>query len=282
MGRRVALALLLVAALLGLLRALMAAAHVRFVAQVGAEARALSARASRTAAAPVERSDLGRLPAPVARWLEASGVVGRPRVQTAWLRQRGSFRTSADSAWMPVQAEQWFSTDPPAFVWRVDATMAHLIPIAGRDKYSGGRGQMLIKAGSLVKVVDAADDKIDQGAALRYLGETIWFPSAALGSYVSWDAIDDTHAKATMRFGGRVVSAVFTFDGAGRVVRFDASRYIGGGKDARLTPWVATCSQWRRFDGIQVPSGGEVGWAPPDGGAFVYFRWEILELRFPS
>jgi hypothetical protein len=179
---------------------------------------------------------------------------------------------------MPIHAEQWFSTDPPGFVWRVDATMVHLVPIAGRDKYADGRGQMLIKAGSFVPIVNATGEKIDQGAALRYLGETIWFPSAALGPYVSWDPVDDTHAKATLRYGGQTVSAVLTFDGAGRVTRFDANRYLGGGEHARLTPWFATCSAWRRFDGVEVPSAGEVGWNPPEGG-FAYFRWEIVELR---
>jgi hypothetical protein len=278
MGRRIALALLLsVAVLFVAARTLLTVAHTRFVARVDAEARALFAGARRVAA-PVDRADLQRLPAPVARWLEASGIVGRPRVGTVWLRQRGSFRAAADGAWMPIQAEQWFSTDPPGFVWRVDATMVHLIPIAGRDKYAAGRGQMLIKVGSLVPLVNAADDKIDQGAALRYLGETIWFPSAALGPYVSWDAIDDTHAKATMRHGEQAVAAVFTFDSRGRVVRVDANRYLGGGKDARLTRWSATCSDWRRFDGVEVPSAGEVSWNPPEGG-FSYFRWEIVELR---
>jgi hypothetical protein len=258
--------------------AVVIAAHLRFVHRVEGEARELLTVAH-PQGKPVDRSDLEPLPAPVRRWLETSGVIGRPRATTVRLRQRGQLRIKEDGAWMPVRAEQYFSVEPPAFVWRVDATMMHVLPIAGRDKYVGGHGEMLIKPGSLVTVVDARDAKIDQGALLRYLGEIIWFPSAALATGIAWDAIDASHAKVTLRDGGMTVSAVFTFDERGRVVRFDATRYMGAGPDAELTPWFATISAWRTFEGVEVPTEGEVAWDLA-AGPFTYFRWEIVDLQF--
>jgi hypothetical protein len=261
-----------------LVAAVLAGAHARFIHRVEGEARQLLTAASRAPGKVVERADLDPLPAPVRRWLEASGVLGRPRAATVRLRQRGAFRTKADAGWMPVRAEQYFSVEPPAFVWRVDATMLRVVPIAGRDRYMDGHGQMLIKAGSLVNVVDAGDAKVDQGALLRYLGEIIWFPSAALATRLSWEPIDAAQARATLRDGGVTVSAVFTFDERGRVVRFDAARYLGAGSDAKLAPWFATCSAWRTFEGVEVPSEGEVGWTLA-AGPFVYFRWEVVEVQ---
>lgn len=261
-----------------LMAALLAGARARFVARTDAEARALLAEAAKVETI-VAATELAELPAPVRRWLQASGVVGRGRAATVHLWQRGALRTKVDGAWLPAQAEQVFSVDPPAFIWRVDATMLGLLPIAGRDTYRGGHGRMLIEAGALLNIVNAADDKIDLASMLRYLGEIIWFPSAALGPYVHWKAIDDDHARADLSFGGRVVSATFTFDRRGRVVRFEASRYLGGGADAKLTPWFATCSTWRTFGGIEVPSQGEVGWQLVEG-PFVYYRWEIVDLHF--
>jgi hypothetical protein len=268
-----ALLLLLAAGLLWVTRT----AQTRFVRAVDDEARALLGQA-RPDSRVVAPDELRGLPAPVRTWLEASGVVGRPRAATVRIRQRGELRAKPGTSWMPVRAEQVFSVDPPGFVWRADATMMRVLPIAARDRYADGRGQMHIKAASLVTVVDAADDKIDLGAMLRYLGETIWFPSAALGPYISWEGIDATHARATMRYAGRTATAVLTFDGAGRVVRFDASRYLGGGPAAALTPWFASCSGWRRFDGIEIPTRGEVGWELPSG-TFTYFRWEITDAQ---
>ncbi|WP_437275254.1 DUF6544 family protein [Sorangium sp. So ce375] len=255
-----------------------AAAHARFRHEVDSEVRALLARPSEPHASSVEPSELERLPAPVRTWLEASGVVGRERARTVRLKQRGELRTSPDAAWMPAEAEQHFSVDEPAFVWEVTTTMMGILPIEGRDKYAAGKGQMLIKAASLVNIVDAADEKIDKGAMLRFLGEIVWFPSAALRPYVTWESIDATSAKATMRHAGKVASAVFTFDAEGRVVGLQAERYLGGGADAKLTPWSVSCSDWRTFRGIGVPSRGEVLWKL-ESGDFSYYRWEIVDLE---
>src|SRR3954452_12988981 len=55
-------------------------------------ARSLLAEASLLPPAVVRAEDLERLPAPVHRWLAASGVVGHERVRTVRLRQRGEMR----------------------------------------------------------------------------------------------------------------------------------------------------------------------------------------------
>lgn len=261
-----------------LLPVIAAAAHARFDKRVDAEAVELLARAHGDTRV-VAQDELVALPDPVAKWLEASGVVGRPRAVTVRLHQRGEIRTKPDAPWMPVQAEQYFSIDPPGFIWKVDAAMMQIVPIAGRDRYVDGHGEMLIKAASLVNVVNAADEAIDLGAMLRYLAEVIWFPSAALGPYVAWEPIDAMHARATIRYAGRSAPAVFTFDGRGRAVRFYAERPLGGGRDAKLTPWFGASSEWGTFEGIEVPTRGEVGWRLPSA-TFIYYRWEILDVEF--
>jgi hypothetical protein len=75
-----------------------------------------------------------------------------------------------------------------------------------------------------------------------------------------------------------VASAVFTFDAEGRVIGLQAERYLGGGADAKLTPWSVSCSEWRAFRGIGIPSRGEVLWKL-ESGDFSYYRWEILDLE---
>lgn len=267
-----------IANLIILLPVIVAAAHAHFEKRVDAEAAALLAEAS-VDTRVVTPNDLRGLPEPVAKWLAVSGVVGHPRAATVRLHQRGELRTKQDASWMPARAEQYFSTHPPGFIWRVGATMMGFMPITGRDRYVAGHGHMLIKAASLVNLANAADSAIDLGSMLRYLAEIIWFPSAALGPYISWEPMDATHARATMRYAGQSALAVFTFDGSGRAVRFDAERPLGGGNDAKITPWFGTSSEWRPFEGIEVPTRGEVGWQLPSG-TFVYYRWEILDVEF--
>ena len=258
--------------------ALAGAATRRFEVRVDDEARALLDGARHRAPPVVEARDLATLPAPVQRWLEVSGVVGHARAATVRLKQRGELRTGPDKPWMPVEAEQYFSVDPPGFVWRVHAKMARVPPIAGRDRYTAGRGHMLIKVASLFAVADAAGPEIDQGALLRYLGEIVWFPSAALSNTITWSAIDDHSARATMRYGDVTASMIYNFDDRGRVAQQTAERYMTGAGPARLERWVIPVTEWRKFCGIEVPSRGDAVWKLPEGD-FNYYRWEIVDIE---
>jgi len=266
-------------ALSALALAFAAAAKRRFHERIDDEARALLVDARPPAARVVEARDLERLPPPVRRWLTAAGVVGHARAATARLRQRGQMRTGADKPWMPVVAEQYFSVDPPGFVWRVDGRMMRFLPIAGRDRYADGRGNMLIKLASIITVADGAGPEIDQGTLLRYLGEIVWFPSAALGDTITWEAIDDNSARATMRYAGVTGSIVFGFDDRDRLVSEAADRYMStGGGAPRLERWVIPVTEWQRFGGIEIPSRGGAVWKLA-GGDFDYYRWEIVDVE---
>jgi hypothetical protein len=258
--------------------ALVAAATRRFHRRIDAEARALLAGARESGHRLVEAQDVERLPAPVRRWLEVSGAVGRARAATVRLKQRGEMRTAADKPWMPVAAEQYFTVDPPGFLWRVDAKMLHVLPIAGRDRYAGGRGNMLIKLGSVLTVADGAGAEIDQGAMLRYLGEIVWFPSAALSETITWEAVGDHCARATMRHAGVTVSAMFAFDERGRFASLTARRYMSASGGPRLETWVIPATDWRTIRGIEMPVRGNAIWKLA-GGDFDYYRWEILDVE---
>jgi uncharacterized protein DUF6544 len=261
-----------------LLPVVVAAATALFNRDVDGHARALLARAAAAPAAVVRPDELERLPAPVRRWLEVSGVVGRERVRTVRLQQRGEMRTGPDEPWMPVMAEQYFTVDPPGFVWSVDATMMRVLPIVGRDEYTDGRGHMLIKMAGLITVADATGPEIDQGTLLRFLGEIVWFPSAALQPYISWQEVDARNARATMSFGGVTASALFSFDERGRFVRLTASRYMGSGKEARVEEWVTPSTAWRVVRGVEMPVAGDAVWKLASGD-FNYYRWEIVDVE---
>ncbi|MES1204710.1 MAG: DUF6544 family protein [Pseudomonadota bacterium] len=257
---------------------LVAAATGHFHGQTAASVDRLRATVPEIQGAVVTAVELQRFPPPVRRWLAASGIVGRGRAKRVRLRQEGLLRTSPEGSWMPAQARQEFTVDEPAFVWAVDVTMGHVLPVVGRDSYLGGHGRMLIKAAGLVTVVDGQGAKIDQGTMLRYLGEIVWFPSAALAPYIRWEAIDDARATATMTHAGSSVSAVFTFDEQGRMVRLTAKRYSGAGNDAVLENWEVPAHKWGRLDGILIPVEGSVVWKRA-AGDFDYFRWRITELE---
>lgn len=229
-----------------------------------------------TGPAPVlATEELNGLPPPVRRWLQASGAVGRPRARTVRLRQRGDMRTAPGQAPMRAVAVQYFTVDQPGFVWTVDVTMMRVVPVVGRDTFVAGRGRMFIKAAGLVTVADGTGPAFDQGTALRFLGEIIWFPSAALAPYISWQPVDDRRARATITVADVSASAVFEFDDRGRFLGLTAERYYGG---QSLETWVIPATAWKAIRGIEMPVRGGAVWKLASGD-FNYYDWEILDVE---
>ncbi|HET9486516.1 MAG TPA: DUF6544 family protein, partial [Chryseosolibacter sp.] len=83
---------------------------------------------------------ISSLPPNVQRWMRESGVVGKINPNIIHIRQKGSMRTKPDGKWMPFHAVQYFSIDPPSFVWEAKVDAAPFVQIAGRDKYEKGKG----------------------------------------------------------------------------------------------------------------------------------------------
>ncbi|WP_207708847.1 DUF6544 family protein [Heliobacterium mobile] len=227
----------------------------------------------------IRQEDVAELPLPVRKWLERSKVVGRVPVRTVRLEQKGFLRTKADQPWMPMQAEQYISTDEPGFVWKANIQTAPLLYLVGKDKYQNGKGSMLIKFLALVPVVDSKGPEIDQGTLLRYLGECIWVPSAVLSEYITWEEVDMNSAKATMSYGGVTASGTFTFDEKGDVIQFSARRYMESSGEYRLEDWVCVVKGYQEFQGIRVPIQCSIIWKL-NSGDFEWFQLEVTDIEY--
>ena len=235
--------------------------------------------------APVNRIITGDmikgLPDPVQKWLIRSNLTGRNVIYKVKLKQLGEMRTTMTGNWMPVEAEQWFNTVKPGFIWITDVKAAPGIHLAGRDKYTDGKGHMLIKLLSLFAVTDAAGREIDQGAMLRYLAEIAWFPDAALNSYIKWEQVDSTSARATMTYGDITASGLFMFDSNGDLSGFKAKRYYARKDGATLEDWFIQIDPagFKEFDSVRIPSRCSVTWKLKEGD-FNWFRLEITDIKF--
>ena len=106
------------AAGVGLSAGLMAeAAGLRaFSRLVNSDVQALAGRASRGKTSVVTEDMLGGLPEPVQRYMRYTGIVGTSLVRVVYLRQQGRVRL-AGQRWIPLAAREWFSVQPPGFVW---------------------------------------------------------------------------------------------------------------------------------------------------------------------
>ncbi|MGI6453564.1 MAG: DUF6544 family protein [Syntrophomonadaceae bacterium] len=265
--------------ILGLAVVIIVTASYSFQSKVKAEVKELFRDYGGPQYSIVSQEDLHGLPAPVQRWLKRSNVIGKEMVKTVRLTQAGQMRTSADQAWMPFTAQQYFNVEKPGFIWYARINPAPLVHIAGRDKYYEGQGHMLIKIMSLANVANASGKEMNQGALVRYLAETIWYPAAALSEYIQWETIDENSARATMEYEGTKASGVFTFDLEGNVISFTAKRFREVKGQYTLDDWFVRAGDYKEFGGIRIPSRGIVKWQLPEGD-FEWLQVEITNLEY--
>jgi hypothetical protein len=237
------------------------------------ESKTLQARATPIGPLITEEMISG-LPRNVQRWMRQSGVVGKANPNIIHIKQKGNVRTKPDGKWMPFRAEQYFSIDPPSFVWDAKIDAAPLVHIAGRDKFEDGKGHMLIKPLSIFTAANSAGKEIDQGTLLRYLAEMAWFPQAAISDYLQWEAIDERRASVTMTYGGTTASGTYYFKENGDVTGFEALRYGDFDGNYRKELWSTSVTGYKTINGRRMGYASEATWKLKEAD----FKWMTLEL----
>jgi len=215
------------------------------------------------------------LPVPVKNWLENSGVTGKENICTVLLKQKAKMKLKPEqNEWFEAEADQYFTTEPAAFNWTVNLKMNPLIKIRGRDKFEGGKGEMRIKMNSLFNIVSETGEKIDEGSLQRFLGEIVWFPSAALHPNIVWEEVNSLTARATLKINETKGSGTFHFNKNGNLEKFTALRYKGNEPDAQRHEWIIAVKETSEINGIRIPTKMESTWMLNSGP----WTWLILEI----
>ena len=219
------------------------------------------------------------LPAPVQRYMAYTGVLGKPWIHTARVRQAGRFRRGPDQPWMAMAAEQHYTIDPPGFVWKARFKMWGLPLMSARDTYRDGHGHMFGKLAGLFTIFDARGEKLDQGTMVRYLSEMPWFPIAFLGENITWQAVDDHSADVTFTDAGRSVTGRMFFDDDGRQTNFVAMRYREINGEFSLDRWATPITGYGMRAGLNLPVRGQVIWKLPEGD-LQYWDGEVTDVEY--
>lgn len=245
-----------------------------FARLVREDVRALQDRASSEEVKLVSEEMLVGLPEPVQRYLRYTGVVGKPFVRRAQLRQSGRMLLGRGQPWAPLKAEEWYAAQPPGFVWDATLFVGPLPVVRARDMYRAGEGHMLIKVASAFTVADAKGEELDQGEMMRYLNEMMWFPSAFLADNVSFEALDATSARVTLTDHGRRVTATLFFDADGRLSEFEGRRYA----DGELETWSVPVTAYGELAGLNLPTRCKAVWKLARGDED-YIEVTVTELH---
>jgi hypothetical protein len=228
----------------------------------------------------ISKEEISDLPEPIKQWLEVTRVVGIEKINSVWLKQKAKIKMKPEQEkWNDATAEQYFTIQKPAFVWNVNLNLLPFLKITGRDKFIDGKGEMQIKMFSLLNIVHEKGIKMDEGSLQRYLGEIVWFPTAALSSFITWEAIDSHSAKATMNYKGTKESGIFNFNEKGDFVQYHALRYKDNEPDANRYEWVIDVSEQAIMNNIKIPIKMTATWKLNDGD-WTWLKLEIKDIRY--
>ena len=248
---------------------LLAAAGIALVvggARWTRETSELTARlsAAPSTAPPVAFAELAGLPPPVQRYLRLALGDGQPRVARARLQQSGRLRTGVESPqWLAFEATETIDPEAGAFLWDARIRLMPFVHAAMRDAYLAGVGHGAVALQSAF-TLSAADGghELNAGELYRLLAEAPWAPTLMLPrDGLTWAAIDERRALASLTRGGETATIEFRFNDTGEVASvYAAERPRSYGTTYVNTPWEGRFASYAAANGMRVPKSGEVGW----------------------
>jgi hypothetical protein len=231
---------------------------------------------------PLTDADLAPLPPPVQRYLRVAGVVGQPRVWNMRARMRGRIRSSADTRWMPLAAEQHNVFDEPARMFYMTATMFG-IPADGYHRFVDAAATMRVKAAGLVPIIDARGAEMTQAETVTLFNDMcVLAPATLIAPAIVWEPVDETRARARFTHAGRTIRAELFFNTTGELVDFrsdDRLKVSPDGRTMTAFPWSTPLTDYRDFGAARLMSRGAARWHEPDGD-YTYIEFEMQSVDY--
>lgn len=263
--------------------ALTAFGRARWAARTAALLDRLEATREVPQPARVDLRGLAALPPPVLSFLHAALTDGMPLVAAVSIGQRGTFNLGvAKDRWRPFVARQRVVTRRPGFAWDAAVSLIPGIAVNVHDAYVDGEGLLRPAVAGLMSLGEQRDrGDLAVGELMRFLAEAPCYPTALLpGQGVTWEAVDERSARATLRDATLAVTLTFTFgdDALIESVRAEARGRTVAGKTVP-TPWEGRWTDYRLCEGMRVPFAGEVAWLLPEGRK-AYWRGTSTGVRY--
>lgn len=217
-------------------------------------------------------SQLERLPEPVQRYFKYVLKDGQPYISYARIKHVGQFKTGIEKDWIDIKGEQYATTEKPGFIWKGTTSL-----FVARDMYISDKGRLVVSLLSLFKVVNAQGEQYDQGELLRWLGESVLYPTNFLpGESLQWLPIDTHHAKLTYQYQGLSLFFNITFNVLGEITEMETERYMD---EQHMETWVIKASDYKEFNNVLIPTVFDVIWRL-EKGDFSYAKFIITEVEY--
>jgi hypothetical protein len=125
--------------------------------------------------------------------------------------------------------------------------------------------------------VDAKGEKYNEGELLRWLGESVLYPTNFLpNERLQWLPIDINTAKLIFNYKGLSLFFKITFNDMGEITEMETKRYMG---DKGLETWVIKATNYKELNNLFIPTAFDVLWRL-DKCDFIYAKFNITEVEY--
>ena len=189
--------------------------------------------------------------------------------------QRGELRSSANASWLSFTAEEEIDATRSRFCWIARTGSGLLNSVMVTDAYEDGRGRLVIKKGP-IQLKKIVGPETDRGELQRYLGYVGFCPPMLFNNpALEWTSAGASTLRVRDVTGPAATWVELEVGADGRPIVLRAERPMMVGKQTALTPWSATGTDDREWEGLRVPTRLEASWHV-ESGPFTYIRIEVL------
>ena len=155
------------------------------------------------------------------------------------------------------------------------------MPVAARDLYCDGYGEMKVKLLNLIKVAFDNSKEVAQSALITIFCEFMLIPSYLLLDNVKWKQIDNYSVRGTFIDNGIEVSGIFYFNEKGLFTHFETfDRYFTTGKNNyKKVKFSAVVESYKNQDNLKIGEKVKIMWHLPEGD-FEYYKGTIDRIEF--
>ena len=229
----------------------------------------------------VTEKEIQHLPEPVKKYLRFTGSIGKPAIKNFRINFEGSMRRDLSSEWMNISSKQYNFINNPARLFYIKSSI-YGIPFDGLHAYVDNSAVMQIKVASILQIVDARGDKMNQSENVTLFNDIcLLAPSALINENIKWEPVDALTAIGRFTHNGITVSATLHFNEKGELKNFVSDdRFLSAdGKTYHNYRWSTPVYEYKDIDGRKITAYAEAVWSMPDGD-FTYAKFRVEEAEY--
>ncbi len=187
-------------------------------------------------------------------------------------------KLSPKKDWGKLHTMQFNSVQP---IGRVAYMKFLYMPIAARDIYRGGYGEVNGKLLNCIQVVFDNSKETAQSALITVFCEFMFVPGYLLLDNVKWEQIDENSVRGKLSDNGFIVTGIFRFNDEGLFTHFETDdRYYSVGKGTyQKVRFSAIVDSYKLQDNIKICQEVKAIWHLPEGD-FEYYKGTIDKVEF--